>query len=373
MSRQRFPEGPRPHVIAAAMLSIVLAATAVALAGCGSTRSGGRDGPPLNPPADLIRTPDAEPRIEPIRSGGPNKPYDVLGRHYVPVAQDEPFRERGLASWYGRKFQGLPTSSGEPYDLYAMTAAHPTLPIPSYARIRNPANGREVIVRVNDRGPFHPGRIVDLSYTAALKLGLLRGVAPVELERLTFDEIRTGAWRRGGDDGTRLAVSPRSAVPLPTTRVDGSTVVAVAAASIDASGSDRPDAPGSDDPSAGAADPAASISPPAVTSEPVAPVAVDKRSNPAATATSMATSSARAPAPGFWVQIGAFRVRGGAEIFQQRIGADFDWLKPLLTVFDDAPFYRLQAGPYASRDEALGAAGRVRDDLKLVPVVVEQR
>ncbi|MFW2168236.1 septal ring lytic transglycosylase RlpA family protein, partial [Enterobacter cloacae complex sp.6722794] len=96
------------------------------------------------------------------------------------------YMDRGLASWYGRKFHGRPTSSGEVYNMYAMTAAHATLPIPSYARVRNPANGREVIVRINDRGPFHKGRIIDLSYTAALKLDLLRGVAPVEVRRITY-------------------------------------------------------------------------------------------------------------------------------------------------------------------------------------------
>ena len=148
--------------------------------------------------------PDAEPRIEPIRAGGANKPYQVLGRDYVPVVADTPIVERGLASWYGRKFHGRRTASGEVYDMYAMTAAHPTLPIPSYARIRNPANGQVVIVRINDRGPFHAGRIVDLSYVAALKLDLLRGVAPVELERITIDEIRAGSWRRDGDAATRL-------------------------------------------------------------------------------------------------------------------------------------------------------------------------
>src|SRR5829696_4614367 len=170
----------------------------------------GLDGPGADPPADLAGRPDAEPRIEPIRFGGANKPYQVLGRSYVPETRDLPFRERGLASWYGRKFHGRATSSGEIYDMYAMTAAHPTLPIPSYARVRNPANGREVLVRINDRGPFVPGRIVDLSYTAALKLDLLRGVAPVELERITFDEIRTGAWRGGG--GPRDRVEPAPAV-----------------------------------------------------------------------------------------------------------------------------------------------------------------
>jgi rare lipoprotein A (peptidoglycan hydrolase) len=120
--------------------------------------------------------PDAQPRIEPLRVGGPNKPYEVLGQAYEPMRTDQPLRERGLASWYGRKFHGRPTASGETYDMYAMTAAHRTMPIPSYARVRNPANGREVVVRINDRGPFHPERVVDLSYTAALKLGVLGGV-----------------------------------------------------------------------------------------------------------------------------------------------------------------------------------------------------
>lgn len=153
-----------------------------------------RDGPLPNPPADLVRVPDAVPRLEPIRTGGPNKPYEVQGERYEPFTADAPFAERGLASWYGRKFHGRPTASGEVYNMYAMTAAHPTLPIPSYARVRNPANGREVIVRVNDRGPFHKGRVIDLSYTAALKLDLLRGVAHVELKRITHAEIRAGLW-----------------------------------------------------------------------------------------------------------------------------------------------------------------------------------
>ena len=195
---------PRPPAAIAACANALAIALALALvmAGCATRPPGApsaeRDGAEARPPADLERVPDAEPRLDPIRPGGPNKPYEVLGRSYVPITQDAPFTERGLASWYGTKFHGRRTASGEVYNMYAMTAAHPTLPLPSYARIRNPANGREVLVRVNDRGPFHPGRIVDLSYTAALRLGVLRGVAPVELQRITFDEIRSGAWRRGG-------------------------------------------------------------------------------------------------------------------------------------------------------------------------------
>lgn len=155
-----------------------------------------RDGPGAQPPPGLERVPDAEPRVEPLRQSGPNKPYEIFGRRYVPMTADAPLSETGLASWYGRKFHGRPTASGEIYDMYAMTAAHKTMPIPSYARVRNPANGREVVVRVNDRGPFADGRVIDLSYTAALRLGLLRGVAPVQVQRLTHDDIRAGAGAR---------------------------------------------------------------------------------------------------------------------------------------------------------------------------------
>ncbi len=153
-----------------------------------------RDGPPLRIPPGLEQVPDATPRIEAIRPVGANKPYDVFGVRYQPVAAEVQWQEQGLASWYGTKFHGKPTSSGEVYDMFAMTAAHKTMPIPSFARVRNPANGREIIVRINDRGPFAAGRVIDLSYTAALKLDLLRGVAPVVVQRITHEEIRNGAW-----------------------------------------------------------------------------------------------------------------------------------------------------------------------------------
>ncbi|MBI3367234.1 MAG: septal ring lytic transglycosylase RlpA family protein [Burkholderiales bacterium] len=174
--------------------------TVALLAGCASRAPRvpdiERDGPEARPPIDLHLVPDAVPRLEPLRLGGPNKPYEVAGQRFAPLLDDPAISERGLASWYGRKFHGRPTANGETYDMYAMTAAHRTMPIPSYARVRNPANDREVIVRINDRGPFHPDRVIDLSYTAALKLGLLGGVAPVVVERLTNEAIRNGRWRR---------------------------------------------------------------------------------------------------------------------------------------------------------------------------------
>ena len=175
----------------------------------------GRDGPGAQVPSGLDQVPDAEPRVEPLRAGGPNKPYEVLGRWYSPATGDIAFREAGLASWYGAKFHGRPTASGERYDMYAMSAAHKTLPLPSYVRVRNPANGREVVLRVNDRGPFVDGRVIDLSYTAALRLGVLGGVAPVEVVRITHDEIRAGLWQRGAAGSGSSSSGPRGSTVAP--------------------------------------------------------------------------------------------------------------------------------------------------------------
>jgi rare lipoprotein A len=160
----------------------------LALAGCGSTPEKGGyykdDGPQANPPANLDRIPDAVPRAEPLNKFA-NRPYKALGREYVPMTSVQPYRERGSASWYGKRYHGQKTSSGETYDMYQMTAAHPTLPIPSYARVTNLKNGKSVVVRINDRGPFHAGRLIDLSYVAAYKLGYVQaGSAQVEVESI---------------------------------------------------------------------------------------------------------------------------------------------------------------------------------------------
>lgn len=146
------------------------------------------DGPEDKPPANLAEVPDAQPRAEPLHRFA-NRPYTVFGTHYVPLAQHQSFRQRGLASWYGKRFHGNKTASGEPYDMYAMTAAHPTLPIPSYVRVTHLGNSRSVVVRVNDRGPFHRGRVIDLSYAAAFKLGFIQaGSAQVEVESILPEE-----------------------------------------------------------------------------------------------------------------------------------------------------------------------------------------
>ena len=148
------------------------------------------DGPPAKAdiPPNLAELPDAVPQPEPkSRYGNPDS-YEVFGETYRPLESARGFRELGLASWYGRKFQGKKTSSGEPFDMFKMTAAHKTLPLPTYARVTNLTNGKSVVVRINDRGPFHKERVIDLSYAAATKLDLLGGPAMVELEAIVPGE-----------------------------------------------------------------------------------------------------------------------------------------------------------------------------------------
>ncbi|MHB1213754.1 MAG: septal ring lytic transglycosylase RlpA family protein [Thiobacillus sp.] len=189
-----------------------MVAVVLALAGCGSTppakqattapKSGGYyldDGPQANPPANLDAIPDAVPRDEPLNRFA-NRTYVALGNTYTPLTERHAYREEGLASWYGRRFNGKKTASGELYDMYAMTAAHPTLPIPSYARVTALNTGKSVIVRINDRGPFHSKRVIDLSYTAAHKLGFLgRGSTRVRVE--SIDPATDAAPDEGTQEG----------------------------------------------------------------------------------------------------------------------------------------------------------------------------
>jgi rare lipoprotein A len=298
------PHHPRRRTLLwlAPLLPLALAGCATRPAPTPAPATPTSDGPdrPGAPPLDPLQVPDAVPVLEPIRSGGPNKPYQVLGELYKPLPPDAPLSERGLASWYGRKFHGRRTASGEIYNMHAMTAAHPTLPLPSFARVSNPANGRSVIVRVNDRGPFIKGRIIDLSYTAAQKLGL-GGLGTVQVERITPEQIRNGAWQRGA-----------------------------------------PVIEGDEPPAAAGIEPA---------TPPTAP------------------GQARS-ARGFWIQLGAFRERAGAEQLQSQAGAALEGLAPLLTVFNEAALFRVQAGPFASREEAQRAAERVREAMLLVAVAV---
>lgn len=208
---------PVPRVLALATL------VAIALSGCGSTPSrpappakpGGYyldDGPGANPPANLDAIAEPVPKLEPINRYT-SRPYAVLGHAYTPYTKLTPYKARGVASWYGKRYHGQKTSSGEPYDMYAMTAAHTLLPLPSYARVTNLATGKSVIVRVNDRGPFHEDRLIDLSYLAAQRLGLLApGSGLVEVEAIIPGGDTQPAARVAQPETVPAAVPVASAV-----------------------------------------------------------------------------------------------------------------------------------------------------------------
>ena len=190
-----------------------------------STRYYKDDGPGDNPPPNLDAIPDAIPRAEPLHRFA-NRPYTVLGRDYVPATSLRPYRERGVASWYGRKFHGEKTSTGETYDMYAMTAAHPTLPLPSYARVTNVATGRSVVVRVNDRGPFLHNRIIDLSYAAADRIGIAqKGSGEVEVEAIMPSASPTIVGS--------APLPPVALAPMSPARTSSEPVPAVPVASLD--------------------------------------------------------------------------------------------------------------------------------------------
>lgn len=308
-----------------------------------SPRGGGYykdDGPGDNPP-DLAAIPDAEPRIEPLHRFA-NNPYTVFGIGYTPQRAIAPFTQRGLGSWYGRKFHGQKTSSGEVYDMYGMTAAHPTLPIPSYVRVTRVANGRSVIVRVNDRGPFHPGRVIDLSYTAAWKLGYVNaGSAPVDVELLTPELIAALPARRNSQTAAIASVAT-GAAPASTGATQVSAVKPVAA----------PQATALPDTTAAAPAPAET------------PVAVAQAPQTAA------TMPVEVGAGGVFLQLGAFSGRDNAETFRARVYRELAWLNDAIDIYPQGGLFRLHLGPYRDRTEAGSMAERIRNALELKPVIV---
>jgi rare lipoprotein A len=290
-------------------------------AGPGATsRRGGYymdDGPGEGAPPNLEQTPDAVPRNEPILKTAANRPYVVFGRTYSPDTAAKNFRQRGVASWYGRKFHGQKTSSGEAYNMYGMSAAHPTLPLPSYVRVTNLANGRTVIVRVNDRGPFHSERVIDLSYTAALKLGYVgQGSTQVEIEQIQADG---------------------SALPPPP--------VLVASA---------PAAPVRPPPAAAPAPVAPAVPAVPVEAKDVAPVALGTSTQP----------------DGVYLQLGAFGAREGAEEFRIKTYQQLPWLSETMYIVARDRLFRVQLGPYKDRTDAGVAAEKIRETLQFRPTFV---
>lgn len=335
--------------------------------GAAATRGGGYyldDGPGHLSPADVAAIPDAVPRAEPVLLRT-SRPYTVFGRTYTPMTALAPWRERGIASWYGRRYHGKPTSSGEPYDMYAMSAAHPTLPIPSYVRVTRVGTGRSVVVRVNDRGPFLQNRVIDLSYTAAAKLGFVgAGSAEVEVEAITdFDApavpvlVVTNEQERGQAAAGGVAQRSDDPAPLPAAAAL-EREAALPSLVVETSFADSATQP---------------VSPPRgyrevgdrspVTEEPL------PSASPSAGAAS-SPSQAAADAPGFWLQFGAFASADTARAALERLRRDLAWLGAQFDVRHEGALYKVQAGPWPQREHALDAAARVRRATALQPFAI---
>jgi rare lipoprotein A len=287
------------------------------------------DGPGEAPPDGLHDIPDAEPKVEAYGRRG-NRPYVVFGKSYKPFTDDRPFKQRGIGSWYGKKFHGQMTSSGEIYDMYKMTAAHPTLPLPSYVRVTNVRNGKQVIVRVNDRGPFHAGRIIDLSYTAALKLEYVsKGRAELEVERLLPDEIaRINSARQNRSDSEQATAA---SIVQPVTVVQS---IAGAATPL---------------PNKDASQPASMI-------VPDIGLADRRVAEPPAGAASPAAVAGPVAAGGFYLQFGAYGNAANAEAMRSRLAQTWNIALPPLEVAQHGALYRIYSGPFVSRSDADAAA-----------------
>lgn len=327
-----------------------------ALPAAGSGRGGyyQDDGPGDAPPQDLLATPDAEPKIEPYSSRG-NRPYVVFGKTYTPFTDDRPYKESGIGSWYGRKYHGRTTSSGEVYDMYKMTAAHPTLPIPSYARVTSQDNGRQVIVRVNDRGPFLGNRVIDLSYTAALKLGYLeKGSGVLEVERLLPDEINRLAQMRQQQPETAVATQETasgvaSVIALPVAESGAVAMQALPPTSL---------APELKVESALPPAPVALVAPTAEASVPVSEVA--------------SKETIKGAEKGVYLQFGAYSRQANALTARARLLQDLSGVIPSLDAVEVDGLHRLHAGPYANRAAAQDAVRLVQQKSSLRPLIVER-
>ncbi|MFT0532702.1 septal ring lytic transglycosylase RlpA family protein [Castellaniella hirudinis] len=324
------PITPKRHALLGLLCVLMLI-----LAGCAS-RSGGYykdDGPGSRIPPDIAAIPDARPRIE--RHAPANfRPYDVFGVRYFPIAENQAYRQEGIASWYGRKFHGAKTANGETYDMYAMTAAHPTLPLPSYARVTSQANGRSITVRINDRGPFHPGRIIDLSYVAAAKLGLIGpGSGRVIVQAITNADILAG--RDPGASGAPATRTAVSAPPPPPPPLPPATNALLAAA-------------------------------PAALPVPAAD-AIQQTMTDSAPARAVAGHALAGN--GIYLQFGAFSSADNAQALAQRINLQMDDSLGQAVVSFQPPLHKVLLGPFASREHANQVAGSVSASVGYHPII----
>ncbi|HLR13011.1 MAG TPA: septal ring lytic transglycosylase RlpA family protein [Burkholderiaceae bacterium] len=316
-------------------LLLIVLSCVVLLGGCASKRQvskgGGYykdDGPGSHIPANIAAIPNATPRLETPRPANA-RPYKVLGRRYVPLTSHQAYRKTGIASWYGRKFHGKKTASGEIYDMYAMTAAHRTLPIPSYARVTRVGTDKSIIVRINDRGPFHQSRIIDLSYVAAAKLDLIGpGSGKVMVEAITNDAIKNNAWQPDAAPAPKARpIPPAPPAPAPTL--------------ITKAGPTSPPSP----PSADSSEPTDALQALQL------PVALAKSDIPAARPLDSS---------GVFLQYGAFSDHSNANKLAQRLNQDINHIESRTAeIIQHAALYRVRIGPYANRTQAVNAALRI--------------
>ena len=265
------------------------------------------DGPGDNPPPNIDAIPDAVLKTEAplLRS---NKPYSALGQSYTPMTTYVPYKQTGVASWYGKRYHGKKTSSGEIYDMYGMSGAHTILPIPSYARITNPANGKSVIVRINDRGPFKHDRLIDLSYAAAYKLRLTgQGSGLVEVEAIDTSAAALANY------------TPPANPAVPATEATNSTIIPVQT-----------------------------------------------------TATAKATAATTETSSGYYVQAGAFKSEVNGDLLQKKIQALQLAENVGITNVYNNNLYRVRLGPYTSKKEASTSAANIRKQLNIPAIVLNQ-
>jgi rare lipoprotein A len=285
------------------------------------------DGPGSEEPARLAATPNAVPRDEPLHRYA-NRPYDAVGVHYVPLTAPGSYKERGMASWYGKKFHGQRTSSGEVYNMYGMSAAHKTLPIPSYARVTNLRNGKSVIVRVNDRGPFLHDRIMDLSYAAAYKLDIVAsGSGEVEVESILPGQAVPETQPAPTVQpmvAEPVHVEPLKPEPAPPAPVPIATIVPVAAAL-------HQDVP------------------------PPAHVGMEQ--------------TASEPDGRIFLQLGSFHSPQGAESFVASMREKLGELGKRVMVFTQNGLTHVHLGPYRTAEEARASADQLAPRLGFKPFV----
>ncbi len=313
---------------------LALALLPIFLGGCSGSIV--KDSAPVRTDIDFGRIPDAVPRAEPKSRYGNPASYVVMGKRYRVRDNAEAFVQRGMASWYGTKFHGRRTSSGEVYDMYKMTAAHKTLPLPTYVEVTNLFTGRSVVVKVNDRGPFHDDRIIDLSYAAARKLKITgSGTAMVEIRALSpKDPSETGLIANA---------------PGKTTDVGGS--VRTANTGADDNSEETPPRPSVLKETAAVRPAILAAAEPQKRAEPIETASPPLRPN----------TPESAQASRLFLQIGAFASRGNAERLRQRLTGSVSSISIQAGAGAEQPLYRVRVGPLTSEDEAAALAARLSE------------